>query len=94
MVRVYRSDCWEDGNTLTRFVEYYHICPRCGDEFETINRWEVDRLCFDCRIMLIESVLFIEWFQLVFVESVLFWMRFSRQFRVCMKVYLLVLRGI
>ncbi len=93
-LKKYRSDCWDEGNMLTRFVDYYHKCPLCGEEVESVNSFDETELCCDCIAFQIEGKLFLEWFQLIYREDIMLWVRYGKQFTICGCVYFMVSKNI
>lgn len=47
-IRVHRSDCWDEGNSMTRFYEYDWKCPGCGLNLSAYERPE-SAFCNNCE---------------------------------------------
>lgn len=49
MTKRIRSDAWDSGNRLTRFVETWERCAKCGKEYETTNSVFPPPFCPACE---------------------------------------------
>ena len=53
MIRI-KSDCWDSGNSLTRFFEYVWHCSICGGRVVSYNT--TDEICPACKEQAAEAL--------------------------------------
>jgi len=45
----HRSDCWDSGNSLTRYIEEIDYCTRCGQKVDITGIFNWNGLCTYCE---------------------------------------------